>query len=300
MASLRNHIPAMGQLVAFEASARLGNFTHAAAELCVSQAAVSRQVRELEARLGVQLFTRHRYDVCLTDAGRQFEAAVRPSLWRLADAVQDVGEYGTNGSSLTIYSDLSIDVSYLLPRLREFLAPHPDVQLNLISSGVPIEQTTARFHVGFQIGPVQSDKFDTVALSDGTIFAVCSPDFLVHNPDAVTPQSMAKMPLLFFEQPGRTWLDWDGFLSQFNVKYKLPKKRLTFTSYPSLLHAAENGDGLALGWDLSVSSRLDAGTLARAGEIALPALHNLHAYFPRAVQRKSLAVDFVNWLHSQS
>ena len=91
MASLRNHIPAMGQLVAFEASARLGNFTHAAAELCVSQAAVSRQVRELEARLGVQLFTRHRYDVCLTDAGRQFEAAVRPSLWRLADAVQDVG-----------------------------------------------------------------------------------------------------------------------------------------------------------------------------------------------------------------
>ena len=219
MPNFRKIIPPTGQLAAFEAAARLGNFTRAASELCVSQAAVSRMIHELEERLGLRLFKRHRHDVSLTESGRQYNVAIRPLLLRLADATRDMQEQSSENTSLIVYSDLSIDVSYLLPKLQEFLTAYPGVQLNLISSGIPIEQSSAHFHVGFQTGEVQKNNFETIVLSDDRVFAVCSTSFLKKNPNIFTPEGMARAPLLHFEQLGRDWLDWVEFLKELEVNY---------------------------------------------------------------------------------
>jgi DNA-binding transcriptional LysR family regulator len=144
---LRARPPSMQALACFEAAERLGTLTRAAAELNLTQGAVSRQLLALEARVQTRLLVRHRHALTLTPAGRTFLAEVRPLLQRLQRAVSDLQSHRGLGGRLRLSVASTFATHWLIPRLPSFTETHPDVTLDLAT----------------RIGPVDFDRVDVDA-----------------------------------------------------------------------------------------------------------------------------------------
>src|SRR5246127_5895056 len=121
-------LPQLNALKAFEAAARHESFTRAAEELCVTQGAVSHQVKALEAGLGVKLFNRERQRLIITDAGRDYLSVVRDALDRIAMGTERLVQRQSSGM-LTVSTSPDFAAKWLVHRLRRFSAPPPRVVL---------------------------------------------------------------------------------------------------------------------------------------------------------------------------
>src|SRR5690554_1605152 len=128
---MRHGIPNLGALQAFEATARLGSFSRAAEELSLTHSAVFRQVAGLEERLGVQLFTRIRRRLALTDAGAEYAARVRHHLEQLEKDTFGLISRAGMGRSLHIAVLPTLATTWLVPRLPRFQSDHDDVAVSL-------------------------------------------------------------------------------------------------------------------------------------------------------------------------
>jgi LysR family glycine cleavage system transcriptional activator len=126
---MKRLIPGSLALQSFEAAARHLSFTRAAVELCVTQGAISRQVAQLEAQLGVALFARVRQRLQLTDAGRAYLTRIEPALRELAAASTELLIHRGAGGVLRIASLPTFNAKWLVPRLPRFAQAHPEVRL---------------------------------------------------------------------------------------------------------------------------------------------------------------------------
>lgn len=148
--------PAMQDLVAFEAAGRLGSFSAAAAELALTQGAVSRRIAALEATLGTPLFRRAHRRVALTDAGRLYLAAVTAILARLAEATDRVATFGA-ADVVTLAVLPTFATRWLIPRLPRFAAVAPGVTVNCLARSEPFdfdrEAVDAAIHFGHDDWP---------------------------------------------------------------------------------------------------------------------------------------------------
>ena len=135
----RRRLPPLNAIRAFEAAARYRNFTRAAEELSVTQAAVSYQVKLLEERLGVRLFHRHAGGLTLTPEAEAYFCALRPALDAIAEATERVSG-AANGRPLTVSTYVTFAMRWLIPRLPEFEREHPGVELRLLTASTAAEQ----------------------------------------------------------------------------------------------------------------------------------------------------------------
>lgn len=297
MTELFRRLPPLGTLVAFEAAARHGSFTRAAEEIALSQASVSRRVRELERDLDTRLFERRRYDVVLTEDGEALAATVRVALSdlaRLADRLRDQ----PSESGLTIFTDLSLANALVAPVVGEFQRLHPDLDLRVVSSYQAIESSRDPFDVGLQHGRWAEDQFDLEPIADDVIFPVCSAEVAERLPVPLGPVELASQPLLHLVVAGRKWPDWRSFLAFFRIKEPPPIEGLTFSSYHTCLDVAERGGGVALGWARSVQARLDTGRLVRLPGLTMPLVDAVYLYRPKAAKPRPIAEDFVELLRN--
>ncbi|THU05220.1 LysR family transcriptional regulator [Lampropedia puyangensis] len=138
MALPRRFLPPMHVLCAFEAAARLGSFTAAAAELNLTQSAVSRQIRMLEEMLDAGLFIRERQTVKLTQAGSAYAQEVRESLKRIANATLGF-KANPHGGTLNLAILPTFGMRWLAPRLPRFIASNPGVTINLVTRLQPFD-----------------------------------------------------------------------------------------------------------------------------------------------------------------
>jgi LysR family glycine cleavage system transcriptional activator len=123
-------LPPLNALKAFEAAARSESLTRAAEELCVTQGAVSQQVKGLEATLGIKLFVRERQRLVITEAGREYLAVVRDALDRIAVGTERLVQRQTSGV-LTVSTSPDFAAKWLVHRLGRFAEAHPDVDLRV-------------------------------------------------------------------------------------------------------------------------------------------------------------------------
>lgn len=131
---MRTPIPSLIDLEAFEAAARHGSFVAAAAELHLTPSAISHRVRSLERQLGVVLFTRHARRIELTDHGRAYTPSVRQAFDELAVSTAGLFGFVRPSRRLTARVPVSYAVAFVAPRLHEFKATHPDIELRLVSA----------------------------------------------------------------------------------------------------------------------------------------------------------------------
>src|SRR4051794_6989934 len=123
-------LPPLNALKAFEAAARHESFTRAAEELCVTQGAVSHQVKGLESELGIKLFNRERQRLIITDAGREYLAVVRDAFDRIAVGTERLIQRQGSGV-LTVSTSPDFAAKWLVHRLGHFAEVHPEIDLRI-------------------------------------------------------------------------------------------------------------------------------------------------------------------------
>ena len=126
--SMLRRLPSLNAVQAFEAAARHESFTRAAEELCVTQGAVSHQVKALEAELGLKLFNRERQRLVITEAGREYLNVVRDAFDRIALGTERLLQRQSSGV-LTVSTSPDFAAKWLVHRLGRFAEAHPDIDL---------------------------------------------------------------------------------------------------------------------------------------------------------------------------
>lgn len=289
-------LPPLATLVSFEAAFRLRNFTRAAEELHMSQASVSRRIRELETDLGLNLFERHRHDVTPTPEAEVLAASVRLSLSELSSTADQLRRRAAGTNSLTILSSLSLASVFVAPVLADLQRLHPELNVRVLSLCEPIETTREEFDIALQYGPSTSSAYTVEFITEEAAYPVCAPAFAAQLPCPVTAESLALLPLLHVDYDDPTWTTWQSFLASVDAGMPDPGKALTFTSYQVCLDVAERGDGIALGWERSVRPRLDSGSLVRIPGVTLPSAGTINAYVPNSAAKNPHATEFVSLL----
>ena len=263
MADFERSLTPLATLVAFEAAYRHQNFSRAAAELFQSPTTVSRRVRELEDDLGLSLFTRHRHDVAPTADADELVGAVRLSLNELASTADRLRRRAAEQASLTILASLSLTSAMIVPALEQLQRKHPDLNVRVVSACEPIETTRQPFDVAIQYGTGESARFDVEFIADEAVFPVCSPTFAERFSNPLTADDLATLPLLHVDYDDPSWITWERFLQTIGVDSRSGQRAQVFNSYATCLDVAERGEGVALGWEHSVTPRLQTGALVR-------------------------------------
>lgn len=287
------HLPPLGALTVFEAAYRHANFTRAAEELHYSQATVSRRIGELERDLGVELFERRRHDVAPTAEAELLHAAVSGAFNELSATSSALRRRGEQRTSFTIFSDLSLTATFIAPLLGEFRRTHPELEISVLSSWDPIESARGQFDVGLLYGrgePPSDLVVETIASED--VFPVCSPEFAASH--APTIETLAGLPLLHVDYGKPAWVDWRHFLgATAGANVGTSVEGLVFSAYQVCLDVAERGEGVALGWERTVQSRIESGRLVRCTDAVLRDEASIRAYRPTTASNDAVADDFV-------
>ncbi|PZO78737.1 MAG: LysR family transcriptional regulator [Mesorhizobium amorphae] len=193
-------LPPLGAVRAFEAAARHGSFTKAAAELGTTQAAVSYQIKVLEERVGAPLFIRRPRQVTLTETGQRFALAAREALERLADAY-GAARQGTR-TTLSITTVATVAAHWLAPRLGHFQVAHPEIAVRVNTS--PENRDLARdgFDIAIRGGTGHWGDHAAHRLMSHGYAPMLSPALAARLPDPAGPADLLKLPIL---DPGDLW-----------------------------------------------------------------------------------------------
>ena len=170
-------MPALIDLEAFEAAARHGSFVAAAAELHLTPSAISHRVRSLERQLGVVLFTRHARRIELTDHGRAYAPSVRQAFDELTISTAGLFGFIRPSRRLTARVPVSYAVAFVAPRLHEFKAAHPDIELRLVSALWADALASDDIDLDVRFGGGNWPGHQAQVLHDETAIAVWAPSF---------------------------------------------------------------------------------------------------------------------------
>ena len=259
---LKSRLPPLDPLIAFEAAARHLSFTRAAAELHLSQAAVSQQIRGLEDSLGVKLFTRSHRAVQLTNEGREYQHTVAAMLKQLAGATLDIQQVGVS-RQLVLACDQSFAAQWLLPRLAALRDELPDVTLRIIASDDDAECLARDVDLSILHGDGNWPGYSAERLFDEEVFPVCSPGYARHCESEDWVGWLLGAQLIDLADSHWNWMNWRLWLGGHDIDAPLAGRRLQINSYPLVIDAACAGHGVALGWRYLVDDLIAAGRLLR-------------------------------------
>lgn len=196
----------MSELVALEAAARLHSFTEAAAELHLTQSAISRQIRALEEQLGSPLFLREKQTVKLTLAGEAYAHEIRAALHRIGAATLTF-RANPHGGTLNLAILPTFGARWLTPRLPDFMARHPGITINLTTKlsqfDFEIESVDAAIHFGLPDWPGAEHDL----LMSETVVPACSPG-LAKAFQLAQPADLLRAPLLHLVTRPNAWEQW--------------------------------------------------------------------------------------------
>ena len=253
--------PPLNPLRVFETVARTENLTVAAQELHVTQSAVSRQISVLEAYLGVELLRRQRHGVSLTRAGRAYAEQIVPAFAQIANATEDLLN-DNQQDTLRVRTYTTFAAKWLIPRLPDFHARHPGIELRLSTDVPDVDFDRDNVDMAIQFGDGQWPHVQIDRLFPDEIEPVCSPSFLAqHAPDRLHPESLLRQRLLVSHYRRRDWDDW----LQVNELQSMcaDSSRMSFSSSVLTLQAAVDGLGIAIGQTRLLSADFAAGLLLR-------------------------------------
>jgi LysR family transcriptional regulator, glycine cleavage system transcriptional activator len=291
---LGQRLPRPSGLLMFESAARQRNFTLAARELRVTQSAVSQQVRALEQQLGVTLFIRLPRGLQLTAEGSRLQRAVSLGFEHIADAVAEIRRAEAT-PAITIGVTFAIATFWLVPRLPQFRALHPDIDVHVIASDRGFDTVADRVETGIAFGTGRWAGFRASLLLQGDAFPVCSPAYLRGRKPLRSVEQLFDETLLSLDDGRPDQLDWPGWFAGLGVAGKPRRRQLKFNSHPLLMQAAIEGQGVAVGWSLLTDDLIAGGKLVRPLDAVL---HTEKGYYLVASERegKREIAAFRNWL----
>jgi DNA-binding transcriptional LysR family regulator len=263
LANLRDRLPPLSSIVAFEAAARFGSFTKAAASLNVTPAAISKQITRLEGLLGVELFRPSGRGRVLTHDGKELFEAVTIGLEHVAAAVSKIKQHNTS-KHLTIGTTLAFASSWLIPRIASFRREYPQIELRVVTTDRDLDPTEENISLAVRYGDGKWPNLKVTPLIRPHVFPVCSPGFLRGCGQLNSIEdALQQCTLLDRDSEGSFGITWDAWLSRSNIASKKRLNRICFNSYEITVRAALAGQGLALGVDVLVEDLIQQKLLMR-------------------------------------
>jgi DNA-binding transcriptional LysR family regulator len=298
----RNALPALDLLVGFEAAARHLSFTKAGEELFLTQSAVSRQIKELEEQLGVELFQRRHRALALTDAGKSFYASAAQVLTTMRAATDRLrAQAGKKGLSVT--TTHSFAALWLIPRLAGFTRSHPGVDVRIMADTRVQDLDRDGLDLAIRHGPASLAGSNAVKLFGERVFPVCSPKLLKDKSKPLRePQDLRYHCLLQYDDPeGRhPWLNWKTWLEVERIADLRPAATLSFSGYEQIIPAAIAGHGVALGRSPLVKDLVASGELVAPFKSSADPARAYYAIVSRSAEGRPEVSEFVAWLKQEA
>jgi LysR family glycine cleavage system transcriptional activator len=284
-------LPALNALKAFEAAARHESFTRAAEELCVTQGAVSHQVKALEAELGLKLFNRERQRLVITEAGRTYLSVVRDAFDRIAGGTERLLQR-QNAGALTVSTSPNFAAKWLVHRLGRFAEAHPSIDLRVSASLHHVDFAREDVDLAIRHGDGQAAGLHVTRLCAEELFPVCSPKFLQGEKPLRKPADLSRHTLLHVNDRQ----DWGKWLEAAGAGNVDVSRGPVLNQASMAIDAAIDGQGLALARSALAAWDLIAGRLVRPFAVALPASFSYWIVCPKATAKLPKIAAFTNWL----
>lgn len=286
-------LPHLNALKGFEAAARLGSFRRAADELCITHAAISHQIKQLETDLDCALFSRDGRSVALTAEGRLFYDYVRQGLEQLLTGA-DIVRRTVSASELRIETYVTVAIRWLSRLLPNFRARHPDIAFSVNTRRTEwwfdeANTDVAIMYLDRELPPTLMER----RLFDAVLFPVCSPKLLERIGPGPHPSDLLQLPLIEVSSAPNDWQTWFRAAGAGDVR--VPRFQKVDT-YALAVEMAIDGDGVAMLNGPFAEAELRERTLVRPIPLIAPSPGHWAVIF-RADQAKERRVKaFVDWL----
>ena len=286
-------LPSLNGLRAFEAAARHLSFTQAAAELNVTQTAISHQIRRLEEELGIRLFVRQNRALALTPKARDYLPGVRAAFNDLRLATDRLLRKDDD-HVLTISTLASLAAKWLLPRLTAFQEAHPGIDVRITTSTGLVDFKNGDVDAAIRYGRGHWPGLRAEWLMADEVFPVCSPALLTGKRPLRRPEDLRDHVLLHNTNNGDDWRLW---LTAAGLPADISKQPgITFDLILMTVQAAIDGIGIAMGRTTYVQDDIAKGRLVVPFEIALPADAGFYLVSPETVADPPKLRAFRDWL----
>lgn len=302
-------MPSLRALRCFVTAARYESFTQAAEVLCVTQAAISRQIKELEDSLDVALFERTGRHIALTDAGRILYNASYLSIMNIAEAAEAVRR--NDKHALTVCVSHTFSALWLSSRLPSFRERYPDIRLHVMVTEHFMElDALMEPDIIITKNPPREQEFEVEPLFHDVVYPVCSPSFHERHfrGRKLKPLDLLSYPTLNLSLLGRAqvcehvdWRVWRNWFQQGDGSDALVENdHLESNDYRLLVAQAEAGEGTLLGWHHLVHRQVEQGQLMRPVPDAL-VFHDRHHYLitHRNAKPRPEYRQFREWLDAE-
>ena len=288
----RSLIPDIAILQAFESAARHGNFTRAAAELSLTQSAISRQIRDLEGQTGLLLFERIRQRVVLTEAGKKLLPDVRRLLAQSEELMIRAVASANAVASLTIATLPTFGARWLMPRLPRFFASRPSIALAMESRSEPFDFEAEIFDLAFHYGQPSWAKAECTYLFGEAVLPVASPA-LIRSLALPSAAALTEAPLIHLTTRPHLWSQWlNRYCAASDGNYRGSR----FDQFSMIIAAAIAGLGIALLPTYLIEEEIETGSLAPVFDLPLSTENAYYLVTPEGRRSNAAATGFRDWL----
>ena len=263
---MSRNLPPLRLLSVFEAVLRRGGARAAAAELNVSQPAVSQAIKQLEAHIGAALLDRSTRPATLTEAGRLLHRATVEGLGRIGEAVEEIARLSPSGAqAVTIACSVGLATYWLMPRLALFYDRHPDIAVNVRTTPQGAPPLTGGVDLAIRYGDGSWDDGAVRLLFPERVEPVASPALAASL--RPSPRWFETATLIHVDVEDETWLSWRAYLRR--IGHDGGGRGLRFTNYVQATQAALAGQGVMLGWRSTTGDLVNEGRLAKVTDAAI-------------------------------
>jgi len=263
--SLKSPISSLNLLRAFEAAARHGSLTRAAEELLVQQPAVSRQVKELERQMGVQLFRRGSDGLSITPEGAKLFQVATSAISSMYHVVDELRE--TQGQkALTVNASIGMTNLWLLPRIEKFKRVHPEINVEIWTRDHKEDPRAKDAALRIFFGVPPQDVGEDHIIFREKLILLAAPK-VIGEGAGLKPLDLMRVRLLRLGD--EDYLnDWSHFFSGAGLEPPQPDAASTFRSFTVYLHALRSGQGVGIGWATLMDDLLASGELEQVSHMA--------------------------------
>jgi len=296
MQNLKRLLPSASSLVVFEAAGRHENFTRAAEELGMTQAAVSYAIRTMEDQLGVPLFHRSHRAVELTEAGARFHADVSAGLTRIQKSAETIRAKGRE-TNVTLAASTAFASMWMLPRIQLLREELPEIDLRIQTSVRDLDLEEEAILLGIRGGdPAAWPQYHAALLAPEVVCAVASPAYVDGLGGPPRLADMTGLRLIHLEEPVREACDWKEWFESAGIEYARPYRPLIINDYVLVIQAMLAGEGIALGWRHLIDRQLSSGALVPVGDYVLETGNAFYVVWPRSRELSLPARRVRDWL----
>lgn len=292
-------LPPLKAVRYFDCAARHLSFTKAADELAVTHSAISHQIKALEEWLGILLFERGARSLTLTEAGRRYLPPVRAAFQQLAEASAEL-RLLPGGGPLTVSALPSLTSKWLVPRLHDFQARHPEIEVRISATDRLDPVGEGDVDIGIRYGRGQWPGTESELLLQDEVFPVCSPKLIEGPQPLKTPADLVHFNLISDTDWRRAQFDfWPRWLTAAGAPTLELKTSLTFNYSNLMIQAAIDGLGVALGNTMLAGDDLKKGHLVRPFRESVVLDTGYYLIYGKGGMKQAKVKAFRDWVFAQ-